>query len=188
MCFITLPPRSNGYVKISRFCFNSVYLITRREVGPICASMCSTIRITFHQLMSSPRQTQRAVVSTTHFTILIQTEFTVYSCCLGRTGRRVQMQIGLRLFVCVCLCATDWEKRLEVVVFVLCVCTMVRARGSSVFMSCCCRLNSSPLTKVHTLKWLMGHIYINTWISCMKILWIHMINVAISTTGLDSIR
>lgn len=101
MCFVTLPPRSNGHVKIPCSCLNSVYLIVRGVIDSVRRAPRSGAS-RFHQQTSSPRQTERAGVSTTRRSILIQIGLAVNSRCLGRTGRCAQTQIGLScLPVCV---------------------------------------------------------------------------------------
>lgn len=140
---------------ISCSCSNSVYPIARGEIDSFRGSTCSIKQwIAFHQRTSSPRQTERAWISVTRCTILIQIELAVNSRCLGRTGSCVQLKIELS-----CLSMCVWSRVREAFSgwFGSCVFAVVMAQDVRLFMSYFSVLSSSPLTKVSTFTWLQIH-------------------------------
>lgn len=151
MCFITLLPRSNG-CDVSRFPAR-VYLTARGEIDSFCGSTCFA-SIMCHQQTSSLRQTERAGVSTTRRTILIQIELAINSRCLpDRTfcSDANQPQLFVRVHV------IERKRGLAVVDLAHVCFSVVVARGSTMFMSCRSAVSSSPPTKVSTFTWLQTH-------------------------------
>lgn len=89
---------------ISCSCSNSVYPIVRGEIDSFCGSMCSIKRcITFHQRTSKRRQTERAWVSVTRCTILIQIELACQQSVSKPDRTLCSTENRAQLFVDVCV-------------------------------------------------------------------------------------
>lgn len=94
---------------ISCSCSYSVYPIVRGEIDSFCGSTCSIKRcITFHQRTSSPRQTERAWISVTRCTILIQIELACQQSTSKPDRTLCSTENRAQLFVDMCVW---WRER-----------------------------------------------------------------------------